>query len=156
MHNDSNLELFNDNEVTLAFEETCRDIACQGRRVLPRTTSGRWQRRKSPRESSQWDLFPGPDCHKHKMRATFPLQKKRPKKAQNVLYNVSLFSLEPGPHPNIICAIWFRSVSRAWPCRGPRGRPVLTSKSRTKDMELAISIRHLSTIQENEWIFLHT
>jgi hypothetical protein len=56
-------------------------------------------------------------CHKHEMRATmnnfFFVKKEWPKKAPNVLYNVSLLSFEPGPDPNIICATRPRQTSNS-------------------------------------------
>jgi hypothetical protein len=91
-------KLINDalkHEVILVFEERYKDIGCQVSKVLSRTISGRGQLRKSPRRSSQWDLFPVPDCVTSirwaQLRITFSLRKKEwLQKARNVLYNVWL------------------------------------------------------------------
>jgi hypothetical protein len=109
-------KLFNDvlktYEVTLAFEERYKDIWCQVCKVLPRTISGRGQRRKSPIKLSWWDLFPEPDSVTSiswaQLRITFSLRIKQwPEKARSVRHSVWLLSFEPGPNP---AQTWILSV----------------------------------------------
>jgi hypothetical protein len=129
-------------EVILAFEERYKDIRFQVCKVFPRTISDWGQLRKSPRKSSQWDLFPKPDFHGHRISATannFSFAKKmareRPKCSIKRLIAIIWTRPEPSPDPNIIqngargCDVFltvaYRKLSHpsAPPCMCYQARP---------------------------------